>query len=590
MEKITALSFTLKLFTIINCILLIHSLSFAATRQDKKHANLYSIYPTKAITNDKILPNTPPESGSFSKDLFLRACRGEYEPVSFVVYAHQQLQQLQVTVGDLTNSKQQVIPASAVELHVVKCWLQSGAVSIFEKDKCLLVPELLLKDDNLVKVDVAAQKQYLRTVDSTGRPRYDQLNVASAQASTWLAQNCRPQDAKDLQPVDLGAKMGKQFWVTVHVPENAAPGQYAGKITLTPANAPATELTLNLQVLPFALEKPMLRYAMYYRGCFSSTLNGRTPSSTPIDPNIKSSQQYLVEMQDLKAHGIEFPTTYERNMQYLKQQLAIRAQAGLPTGTLYHVGITAQDYRKSTGWDIPRWQQVIRNCQNTIKAFGYNELYVYGIDNTNDTMLVSERQIWAAARQIGAKIFVACYASAYSLNPPDLPMVSCWPNNMNFCNGITPGNLTVTANFHSIHLPVFGRSSPPTGTIQPETYRRNYGLYQWKQNYDGAMNYAYQASYGAFCWNNFQTSGSRNNMCTYPTVDGVVSTLGWEAFREGVDDVRYLTTLLKAIREARPEKKTLAAEAHKWINFLVTWGDLYNIRQTMFDFISLLVK
>jgi hypothetical protein len=539
----------------------------------------YEVYTVKAITNDRILPSTYPINGSQDGLISFKACRGEYESASFAVYTPQQLQQLQVTVGDLMSTTQQVIPASAVDIRVVKCWFQSGTISIFETDKCVLVPELLLKDDKLLKVDVAGEKQYLRTIDSSGVARYDQINVTTTQETAWLAQNSRPQDAKNLQPVDIDAGMGKQFWVTVHVPENAAPGQYAGKITLTPANAPATELTLNLQVLPFVLEKPKLRYSMFYRGCYSPTLNGSTPSSTPIDTNYKSPQQYLAEMQDLKAHGIDYPTTYERNMPYLQQQLSIRTQVGLPAGILYHVGITDQDYRTSTGWNIAGWQQTISNCQNNIKAFGYNELYVYGIDNTNDTMLASERPIWDAARQLGAKIFVACYASAFSINPPDLPIVSCWPNNMNY------GNLEMTANFHSIGLPVFGRSSPPSGTIEPETHRRSYGLYQWKQNYNGAMNYAYQASYGSFCWNNFQAPGSRNNMYTYPTIDGVVSTLGWEAFREGVDDVRYLTTLLKAIQNADSTKADIAAQAQAWIAALNPAGDLEALRAQMIDWI-----
>jgi hypothetical protein len=143
----------------------------------------------------------------------------------------------------------------------------------------------------------------------------------------------------------------------------------------------------------------------------------------------------------------------------------------------------------------------------------------------------------------------------------------------------------MTANFHSIGLPVFGRSSPPSGTIEPETHRRSYGLYQWKQNYNGAMNYAYQASYGSFCWNNFQAPGSRNNMYTYPTIDGVVSTLGWEAFREGVDDVRYLTTLLKAIQNADSTKADIAAQAQAWIAALNPAGDLEALRAQMIDWI-----
>jgi len=40
----------------------------------------------------------------------------------------------------------------------------------------------------------------------------------------------------------------------------------------------------------------------------------------------------------------------------------------------------------------------------------------------------------------------------------------------------------------------------------------------------------------------------------YPTVDEVIDTLQWEGYREGVDDTRYLATLLSAIDQAESSK------------------------------------
>ena len=39
---------------------------------------------------------------------------------------------------------------------------------------------------------------------------------------------------------------------------------------------------------------------------------------------------------------------------------------------------------------------------------------------------------------------------------------------------------------------------------------------------------------------------------TYSCYDGIIDTLGWEGYREGIDDIRYATLL-----------KTLALEANK---------------------------
>ena len=79
---------------------------------------------------------------------------------------------------------------------------------------------------------------------------------------------------------------------------------------------------------------------------------------------------------------------------------------------------------------------------------------------------------------------------------------------------------------------------PQGGCVTPETYRRNYGLLLWQWGFDGAMTHAYQCGYG-FIWNDFDGLYRDENM-TYPTADGVIDTLQWEGYREGVNDLRYL--------------------------------------------------
>lgn len=69
----------------------------------------------------------------------------------------------------------------------------------------------------------------------------------------------------------------------------------------------------------------------------------------------------------------------------------------------------------------------------------------------------------------------------------------------------------------------------------------------------------------------------------YPTVDGVIDTLQWEGYREGVDDTRYLATLLAAIDEAEPAREKEAAAAEQWLDTLDISGDLDAIRGEMID-------
>lgn len=70
----------------------------------------------------------------------------------------------------------------------------------------------------------------------------------------------------------------------------------------------------------------------------------------------------------------------------------------------------------------------------------------------------------------------------------------------------------------------------------------------------------------------------------YRTTHGVLDTLHWEGFREGVDDVRYLTTLLNTLNGVigRFPHNPLVAQTHAWLTKLdVANGDLDDIRREM---------
>ncbi len=69
-------------------------------------------------------------------------------------------------------------------------------------------------------------------------------------------------DAARLQAVDIDAL--NQFWVTVRVPQDAAPGTYTAPLRVRPANGSPVEVTLEVEVYPFELLPPMMEYSIYY--------------------------------------------------------------------------------------------------------------------------------------------------------------------------------------------------------------------------------------------------------------------------------------------------------------------------------------
>ena len=115
------------------------------------------------------------------------------------------------------------------------------------------------------------------------------------------------------------------------------------------------------------------------------------------------------------------------------------------------------------------------------------------------------------------------------------------------------------ARWHSIGAKIFSYNNPQVGEEKPETYRRNFGLQLWQNDYGGTMDFAYQLGFGHI-WNDFDDEYRDHNF-TYPTTNGVIDTIQWEGQREGVDDVRYLSTLLHTIETAKSQgKNTTLAE------------------------------
>ena len=77
------------------------------------------------------------------------------------------------------------------------------------------------------------------------------------------------------------------------------------------------------------------------------------------------------------------------------------------------------------------------------------------------------------------------------------------------------------------------------------------------------------------------------NGCFDP-FDGVIDTIQWEGYREGVDDVRYVTTLEAAIKAAKqdPRKAQITGESETFLkNLDAVSGDLDSIRKQIIEYI-----
>jgi len=490
------------------------------------------------------------------------ACRGETESLSAIVSALSDLKGLRVTASDLRGPAG-TIPASAVDARLVKWWYQGASGSIGYSPKKALLAELLLRDDDLVRVDTETQDNLLRSTRPDGTTEY---LVCSDPDSAGLA-DVQPIDAAMLQPVDVAAQTSREYWINVTVPTDAAPGEYTGALTFV-CDAGSVELPLRVTVRPFDLAPSRLTYSIYYRACLS-------PDGQPtIGSELKSEEQYLAEIADMKSHGVLYPTNYQGMGDDRAQRiLELRQEAGLPEGRFYNLGAGVGP--RATPEDLDSMVRDLKAWMDLLAQHGYDEVYFYGTDEASGEALTAQKASWSAAQEAGARTFVACYRGTFDAMGS---LLNCAV----FAGAPDPEE---AERWHSVGSEVFCYANPQVGVEDPPLYRRNFGLRLWQAGFDGAMDYAYQHGFG-HVWNDFDDQTYRDHNFTYPTVNGVIDTIQWEGFREGVDDVRYVTTLEQAIERAPEAKRDLADKARAWLRDAdLASGDLDAARQQIADWI-----
>ncbi|MCH2596161.1 MAG: DUF6067 family protein [Pirellulales bacterium] len=511
-------------------------LSVSAQAANEQADTPLAYYRLDPLANKRILPHSSPKTlGVSGGKLTLAGCRDEYESTSFAVYARQDLKNLRLEIRNL-RSVGHVIPKSSFDPYVVKCWYQAGRDVMFHDGIKRLVPELLLKDDDLVRVDSENETNSVRSVAENGSTEYLPASGKDPKALEEL----RPIDAATLQPVTIPADTMKQFWLTLHIPKDAAAGKYTGSIRISAKSIKSVDIPIDVTVHDFELAQPTMIYSIYYPG----KLSDEQPTGT-IAAHYKSEEQMRAELSDMVAHGVRNPNLWQAYSEELVPRvLQLRKEAGMRNDRLF-INSPAGAPHHSAG-KIEGWRKLTH-------SFGYKDIYLYGEDEAHGNQLRIQKPSWENVQKAGGKM----YASAWKEDP--FEVMGSRLNVLVWSGGCQPEK---AKRWHSVGSEIFSYSNPQVGVEEPLLYRYNYGLALWKADYDGAMPFAYQWAYGHI-WNDFDSEKFRDHCFSYPTINGVVGTIQWEGFREGVDDVRYITTLEQAIEKAGDNE--IAHTARRWL-------------------------
>jgi hypothetical protein len=488
---------------------------------------LYPWNPTSAI---KILPLNYSVPSTPGNTISLKVCPGEFESASFIITARKDISGIRIEPGDLHDTRGSSIPGDAIDIRLVKAWYQAadGQIGGYDKPGSFLTPELLVRDDAMVNVDYVNRTNFMR-VEIHDSQYYIDISTPNA----TFPDDAEIQDAVSLQPFSMKMHENKQIWVTVHVPDATPAGEYVGTIAMTAPSASPVLMDFRVTVLPFTLEPAPMRYILYYSGRVADTWR-----RTPIGDDWKTPDQYNLELRDMRDHGVLYPVFSQDDAEpsMLNTALSLRSQSGLPKDRIYlnwnaYIG-NATDIAGLTAV-----ADRVKKWRTYTSVYGFYDVYFHGMDEVSGDLVLSQRDAWRAVHDNGGKIVTTSFDTT---DPIDLT-----GNILDAANLGTKINTTAASVMHGYGHEIYLYNQPQVGIEDPEIYRRNYGFSLWNGGYDGAMDFAYQGQYGASIWNDFDSDGIRDHVFAYPASDGVIDTLQWEGWREGVDDTRYVATLIK---------------------------------------------
>jgi hypothetical protein len=524
----------------------------------------FKVYVVNPISNRKVLPTGTVTADATGSSLNVTLAQGEYESASFVVQATKTLSNFRPVISGLTGPGGARLPSSAVEIFQVKAWYQGCAGSIHYRycpggPTRVLVPELLLHDPALVRVDRSAKTNSLR-VSVDGKTSYVNVSTTPGELKRFDDRNIPTgaivRDAASLQPETIPANENRQYWVTVHAPTTAAAGTYTGAISFEGGGTSATA-RITVVVLPFTLSKPPLEYSLYYRGQIHPDAAKRPTS------DFKTAATLKIEIEDMVAHGVVSCTNTETSWppEEFTLNMSTRLKAGM-LPTVYQLWAGSYFDNLSTA----------QTFINLARDIGYRDIYFYAGEEMSASEWSALLPKMSAMRKIGGKVFAGDFADMLKIGGPYVDQAN-----------ITVRDTAIVNGFHTYGARVFLYGTPQVGVEEPETYRRNYGLTMLKLGFDGVMDYAYQDGWGSI-WNDFD-GYFRDHVFAYPTSDGVVGTTAWEGFREAVDDMRYYTTLQAYITKAKARGVSTSAAEKFLAGMNPQTGDLNQIRATMIQYI-----
>ena len=305
---------------------------------------------------------------------------------------------------------------------------------------------------------------------------------------------------------DLGPQP-TQFWLDVTVPRGTPPGVYQGKIAFYVQGKPYDAVPVEVKVLPLRLVGSSKQYILY-------TSYGPDGRASEMDAD--AYQGFVNAFRGYQFKSISVNAS-PAGVQDVLTNYKILGLTGPIPYTAYAFG----------SGDIPAEDQ-LKAVDDAKKAAGLASMFVFAVDDPKN-----ELQISAAIQQIEALHAVKALSAARVSDERALERLDPYLDGINY----------------SVDMPYV--QSLISGQAKKTSMKMDW--YWWDARKSVTDNRLYS---GVMIWK----SGLYGCMPVWMPQEGAgpmdgVRSLQGEALREGVDDTRYLTTFMKALRELKDQKR-----------------------------------
>jgi len=499
-------------------------------------------YVVPPMSETPYLPTALPADGEKDGIVRIVAAKGEYEPGSFILRSDADLKDVRLELGALTNEKGDVFPPQNLDLKVVKVWYQNrnGWFSYFGDCGWKLVPELLLNDENLIEVDEKSERNYARIVREDGTTFSKWLNPPRQVDVGFQSMRKGFSDAKTLQPVRLEKDRSKQFFLTAHVTSDVPAGLYVGKVEIRGGGG-QWRVPVSLRVLDFELPEDPCTYADPEREMYVSaydTTGFKSIAAINGGDMELAKRQFVAICSNYVAHGQTLLKNLARSEDETRATFDVMREAGMRED-VFNGSVRVLRFKDPENHVEELRTHAKKLAKMLDETIGHHNVFIAFGDEPGDTWLVTNRPVFEAYQAEGSKFFLAGGDNVFN----KVGWCYDWHNVAKSPEDDSSARLWAQL---PTHPSVAWYAYQHTGTENPAFNRRQYGLAPYLSGYTAICNLGQDI--GSTTYND-DTVTYRPLLINYRSYDGVLDTLEWEGFREGIDDIRYATLLVRLARK-----------------------------------------